>query len=158
MDSKKKQEFTRRLTCCNRGGMIIITYDILFSYLEDARAAKEAGDYEEFKINVRSAQQVVRRLMDTLDFHYPVSGELYELYRYVNKLLEFAVVKNTSENIQQAEKILSNLYDGFKEAAQQDDSEPLMKHTQQVVAGMTYDKGTLTETLQNFESTRGFFA
>lgn len=96
--------------------------------------------------------------MDDLDFTYPISSELYPLYQFVNKLLAMAVCKNTTENIQDAKKVLKNLYDGFVEAAKQDSSEPLMQHTQQVVAGMTYQKGSLTETLQGSESSRGFFA
>lgn len=138
--------------------MVVIIYDILFSYLEDARKAQEEGNYQEFKSAVGKAQQVVRRLMDDLDFTYPVSGNLYAIYQFVNKQLALAVCKNTSQNIQDAQKVLKNLYDAFVEAARQDTSEPLMQHAQQVVAGMTYQKGSLTETLQGSESSRGFFA
>lgn len=158
MKDEKKQEFTRRLSCCNRGEMIIIIYDILFSYLEEAQEAQKAGNYEGFKDSVHKAQQVVRRLMGTLDFTYPVSKDLHALYRFINELLALAIVKNTEQNIIDAKKVLKNLYDGFWEAAQHDTSEPLMQHTQQVVAGMTYQKGTLTETLQGSESSRGFLA
>ncbi|MCI9136943.1 MAG: flagellar protein FliS [Lachnospiraceae bacterium] len=158
MTQEKKQEFTRRLTCCNRGEMVVIMYDILFVYLKDALKAQEEGRYEEFKSSSGKAQQVVRRLMDDLDFSYPIAGELYRIYQFVNKLLALAVCKNTSQNIQDAQKLLKNLYEGFAEAAKQDSSEPLMQHAQQVVAGMTYQKGSLTETLQGSESSRGFLA
>lgn len=158
MKNEKKQEFTRRLSCCNRGEMIVIIYDILFSYLEDAIEAQKAKDYEEFKDSVHKAQQVVRRLMGTLDFNYPISKDLHALYRFINELLALAIVKNTTQNIVEAKQVLKNLYDGFWEAAQHDTSEPVMQHTQQVVAGMTYQKGSLTETLQGSEHSRGFLA
>lgn len=158
MTQEKKQEFTRRLSYCNRGEMIVIIYDILFVYLEEALNAKEEDKYEDFKNATNRAQQVLRRLMEDLDFTYPVSTNLYALYQFVNKLLAMAVCKNTSQNIQDAQRVLKNLYEGFVEAAKQDSSEPLMQHTQQVVAGMTYQKGSLTETLQGSESSRGFFA
>lgn len=158
MTQEKKQEFTRRLSCCNRGEMIVIMYDILFSYLEDALKAQEEGEYEEFREASGKAQQVVRRLMDDLDFSYPIAGELYPVYQFVNRLLALAVCQNTSKNIQDAQKVLKNLYEGFVEAAKQDSSEPLMQHAQQVVAGMTYQRGSLTETLQGSENSRGFFA
>lgn len=158
MKDEKKQEFTRRLSCCNRGEMIIIIYDILFSYLEDAIEAHKNKDYDGFKDSVHKAQQVVRRLMGTLDFNYPVSKELHALYRFINELLALAIVKNTTQNITDAKKVLRNLYDGFWEAAQHDTSEPLMQNAQQVVVGMTYGKGTLTETLQDIEHSRGFLA
>lgn len=158
MKDEKKQDFTRRLSCCNRGEMIIIIYDILFSYLEDALEAHKAEDYSGFKDSIHKAQQVVRRLMGTLDFNYPVSKDLHALYRFINELLSLAIVKNASQSIVDAKKVLHNLYDGFWEAAQHDTSEPIMQNTQQVVAGMTYGKGTLTETLQDVERSRGFLA
>ncbi|MCI9447331.1 MAG: flagellar protein FliS [Lachnospiraceae bacterium] len=158
MTQEKKQEFTRRLSCCNRGQMIVIMYDILFTYLDDGIQAKEAGDYEAFKDAVRHAQQVICRLQDDLDFKYEIAGSLYAEYQFVNKLLSMAVCKNTSKNLQDAKNILGNLYDAFVEASHQDTSEPLMEHTQQVVAGMTYQKGSLTETLQDSEGSRGFLA
>ena len=158
MTQEKKQEFTRRLSCCNRGEMIVILYDILFSYLDEALKAQEEGSYEEFRTAVGKAVQVVQRLGEDLDFTYPIANELYTVYQFVNRHLALAVCKNTAENVKDAKKVLKNLYDGFVEAAKQDSSEPLMQHAQQVVAGMTYQKGNLTETLQGSESSRGFFA
>ena len=158
MTQEKKQEFTRRLSCCNRGEMIVILYDSLFTYLDDAIAAKEQGTYEEFRESAGKAGQVVHRLMDDLDFTYPIASELYPAYQFVSKLLALAVCKNTADSLKDAKRVLKNLYDGFTEAAKQDSSGPLMQHTQQVVAGMTYQKGSLTETLQGSESSRGFFA
>lgn len=158
MTQEKKQEFTRRLSCCNRGEMIVIMYDIFYEYLNEAIESQEAGDYEKFKIAVRNSQQVIRRLMDDLDFTYPISEELYPIYQFVNRQLSMAVCKNALQEILDVKRIMKNLYDGFTEAAKQDTSEPLMQHSQHVVAGMTYQKGSLTETLQGSESSRGFLA
>ena len=85
MTQEKKQEFTRRLSCCNRGELIVIMYDILFTYLDDGIEANENGDYQEFKRNAGLAQQVVRRLMDDLDFNYEIAGSMYAEYQFVNK-------------------------------------------------------------------------
>lgn len=158
MTQEKKQEFTRRLSCCNRGEMIVIMYDILFTYLEDGIRANEADDYEDFKQAVGHARQVVCRLMDDLDFNYDIAGSLYSEYQFVNRMLSMAVCKNSSRNLHDAKRVLKNLYDAFVEASHQDTSEPLMEHTQHVVAGMTYSKGSLTETLQGSEGSRGFLA
>ena len=158
MTQEKKQEFTRRLSSCNRGQMIVIMYDILFAYLDEGIQAKEDNDYELFKRAVTNARQVVGRLMEDLDFKYQIAGDLYTEYRFVDQLLAMAVCKNDAHNLQDAQRVLKNHYDAFKEAAKQDTSEPLMQHTQHVVAGMTYQKGSLTETLQDSESSRGFLA
>ena len=97
MTQEKKQEFTRRLSCCNRGEMIVIIYDILFAYLDDGIQAKEAGNYEDFKKAVGLSQQVICRLMDDLDFSYEISNSLFSEYQFVNQLLSMAICKNTSQ-------------------------------------------------------------
>jgi len=66
--------------------------------------AQKEENYEEFKDSVHKAQQVVRRLMGTLDFHYPVSKDLHALYRFINELLSLAIVKNTAQNIIDAKR------------------------------------------------------
>lgn len=44
MTQEKKQEFTRRLSNCNQGQMIVIMYDILFAYLDDGIQAKDVNE------------------------------------------------------------------------------------------------------------------
>ena len=56
MNSNLKQEFTRRLTQCNKGELIVIMYDIVFAYIEEAQKANEQSDYEGFKNAIRKAQ------------------------------------------------------------------------------------------------------
>ena len=43
MTDEKKKEFTRRLTQCNASEMIVIQYEIFFTYLDDALEAYELG-------------------------------------------------------------------------------------------------------------------
>ena len=97
-------------------------------------------------------------LRDALDFTYPIARELYPLYQYAIRQLSTCFYRRDTEGILAANKVLKGLYGSFVEAARQDTSEPVMKHTKQVVAGMTYQKGALTETVQDSMSSRGFFA
>ncbi len=158
MDATLKQDFTRRISNSNRGELIVVIYDIFFAYAKEARSAFEKKEYEEFKSSLRKAQQAVTQLKEGLDFRYPVAKELYPLYRFAQEQLASCFYRPDLTGLDAAEAVLKNLYVGFVEAAKQDSSEPLMKHTQQVVAGMTYQRGSLTETLQDPSSSRGFFA
>ena len=36
MDSRTKQDFTRRITQSNRSELVVVLYDICFSYLDEA--------------------------------------------------------------------------------------------------------------------------
>lgn len=158
MDNTQKQEFTRRISNSNRGEMIVVIYDIFFAYAKEAREHYENREHEAFKAALRKAQETVTQLRDALDFKYPIAKELYPLYQFALEQLAACFYKNNLDGLAAAEKVLRNLYHGFVEAARQDTSEPLMKHTQQIVAGMTYQRGSLTETLQDSDNSRGFFA
>ena len=156
MDKELKQIFTRRLSQCNKGEMIVITYEIGFAYLNDAEKAYKEGNHEAFKEGILKSQKVLRQLIGALDFKYKISSNLYQLYQYCNRILSVTLYKNNLSGIEEARKVLTPLYNSFVEAAKQDTSEPLMQNTQQVYAGMTYGKGELTENYLNNDNHRGF--
>ena len=157
MESSLKQEFTRRLSQCNRGQMIVIMYDIAFAYINEAKKAHENNDYEAYTQAIKRAQATIDKLMNALDFKYEISKELHKLYVFAKNALAKAIYQNRLDGIEEAEKILKRLYTSFCEAAKTDTSGPLMRNTQQVYAGMTYGKNTLNESCYG-DYNRGFFA
>lgn len=158
MDAEKKQEFTRRISQSNRSGLVVVQYDILYAYMEEAKAAHDAGDYEGFKTAVRKGDRVLVELSETLNFRYALSGQLYSLYSFARRALMQCMVKNSCQGIEDAKKALDPLRSRFVQVAAQDTSEPLMQNTQQVYAGITYGKQNLQESFQEPDTSRGFFA
>ena len=156
MDSEQKKGFTRRLSQCTSGEMIVIIYDICFAYLADIRQAHEKGDRQGQKEAVRSAQRTLDELIKSLDFSYPISKNLYALYTFCKNQLSVALYQNRMDGVNETEKIMQKLYTGFLEAAKKDQSAPLMKNTQQVYAGMTYARGAVSEDYMDMDSHRGF--
>ncbi|MBQ6843096.1 MAG: flagellar protein FliS [Agathobacter sp.] len=156
MDSSLKQEFTRRLSQCNRGELIVIMYDIGFAYMEEAKQAYDLGQYEAYKHAIKRTQDTLDSLIHGLDFKYGISKELYKLYVYAKNCLSKAIYQNRLDGLIEAEKILKRLYTSFCEAAKSDASGPIMQNTQQVYAGMTYGKNTLNENFYE-DNHRGFF-
>ncbi len=156
MDNSLKQEFTRRLSQCNRGEMIVIMYDITFAYIAEAKQAYENMQYDVYKKAIKRTQATVDTLIQALDFKYAISKDLYKLYVYVKNSLSKSIYQNRLDGIEEAEKILKRLYTSFCEAAESDTSEPIMRNTQQVYAGMTYGKNTLNENCYE-DNHRGFF-
>ena len=136
MDDKLKQDFTRRLSQCNSGGMIVIIYEILFTYAQDAKEAFADKDRGKMKESLRKVQGVLDELIGSLDFSWVVPDH---------------------QGLLEAEKILRRLYDAFVQAASRDTSEPVMGNAQQVYAGMTYGRGQLTESYMDQDAQRGFF-
>lgn len=156
MENSLKQEFTRRLSQCNRGEMIVIMYDIAFAYMDEARQCHETAQYEEYKKAIKRTQTTVDTLMQALDFKYEISRDLYKLYVYSKNCLSKSIYQNRLDGLDEAEKILKRLYTSFREVATSDTSEPIMRNTQQVYAGMTYGKNTLNENCYE-DNHRGFF-
>ena len=156
MENSLKQEFTRRLSQCNNGEMIVIMYDIVFAYMDEAKVAHEAGCYEDYKAAIKKSQGAIDTLIGALNFKYEIARDLHKLYVYAKNSLAKAIYQNRTDGIDEAEKILKRLYTSFCEAAKSDTSGPLMRNTQQVYAGMTYGRTTLNENYFE-DSHRGFF-
>lgn len=155
MRDELRLDFQRRLSQCNKGEMIIIIYDILFAYLDEAKQEHVEQNYEAYKEAVRQGQKTLDMLISALDFNYDIAKELYRLYVTSKNLLEKAIYQNRTEGICEAEAILSKLYQGFSEVCQMDTSEALMENSQKVYAGMTYGRSSLNENLLN-DNNRGF--
>ena len=67
---KKEQivDFTRRISQANRSGLVVVMYDIFFTYLDDARAAYDAADWDAYKEALRGAQRAIDELISALNF------------------------------------------------------------------------------------------
>lgn len=156
MENSLKQEFTRRLSQCNSGEMIVIMYDIVFAYMDEAKAAYAVNSYEDYKNAVKKSQGAIDTLIGALNFKYDIAKDLHKLYVYAKTCLAKAIYQNRTEGIEEAEKILKRLYISFCEAAKSDTSGQLMRNTQQVYAGMTYGRNNLNENYIE-DSHRGFF-
>ena len=155
MESSLKQEFTRRLTQCNSGEMIVIMYDITFAYMDEAKRVHKENAHEDYKSAIRKAQGSIDTLIHALNFKYDLAKDLYQLYMYSKNCLAKAMYQNRVDGIEEAERILKSLYTAFCEAAKEDTSGPLMKNAQQVYAGMTYGRTTLNENCME-DNHRGF--
>ncbi|MEE1027537.1 MAG: flagellar protein FliS [Agathobacter sp.] len=157
MNSELKCDFTRRLSQCNKGGMIVILYDIFFAYTQDAKDALAVKNRLEFKNSIKKASKTLDELIGALDFHYEISAQLYSIYLFCKNQLAKSLYENKKDRIIDAEGLMTSLYKSFVKVAEQDKSEPLMSNTQQVYAGMTYGKSQLNENYTN-DNHRGFFA
>ena len=158
MTDEMKKEFTRRLAQCNSSEMIVIQYDIFFTYLDDALEAFELGG-EPFKQAIRHADAVLKRLQDSLNFKYELAGQLYPLYNYSRRQLALAQATHKKKPISNAHNVMRKLYDAFAQIAAEDTSEPVMHNTQAVYAGYTYGRNSLNEqTYGGSQENRGFLA
>ena len=142
---KKEQimDFTRRISQSNRGGLVIVIYDIFFAYMEDTKEAHDNGEWENYKTALRNASKTISELISSLDFSYELAGELYRIYVFCRETLAKAMYKRDLKEVELAENLMKKLYTAFAEVMKEDTSAPLMRNTQQIYAGYTYGKNDL---------------
>ena len=157
MQKEQIQEFTTKITLSNRTGLTVVTYEILFAYLADAKSALDEARWGDYKQALRQAQKCVSELIVTLDFSYGLATELYQIYMYCKQLIATAIYKRSEEEISECEALMELLYKSFVEVAKTDQSAPLMKNTDQVYAGYTYGRNDVNVS-SDVNGSRGFFA
>lgn len=158
MNNEKKQEFTVRITNANRSELVVVLYDMILTYIEEARDYLKEDKAELFCDEIKKAQECIRELLSALDMQYEISSELARLYLYVSRTMTRSLVKADGELLTGAESVIKGLRESFQEVAKQDNSPALMGNTQEIYAGLTYGKDSLNENLSDEGGFRGFFA
>lgn len=149
------KDYGMKVTQASRTGLIVIMYEITVKYLSDACECFEAGNTDEFRFNLRKAKSFINELSNSLDMSYPISGNLFALYMFMNNALVRADIRNDISETERIIGMLKKLQASFAEAGKTDESGPLMENTQQVYAGLTYSKSSLNENMYS-NGNRGF--
>lgn len=166
MKSESIKAYSYRISQASPVELVIIMYDMAIEYLNDAIAALEENESESktavprqelFRRNLKYAKRVIDQLEADLDMQYEVSEELLKLYRIMDRYLIKASVEKNIRLVETVISMLSKLRKSFYEISMKDTSEPVMKNTQQVYAGLTYSNaGSSNEYSQDTVNNRGF--
>jgi len=155
MTGEEKKSFSVRVSQASKTELVVIMYEIAVKYIEDALKCHEGGDFNLYRENLSMARRTVNSLMSSLDMQYPVSGQLRDLYVFMNNELVKADIKKDTANLTRIRGMLENLRAAFLEVAKEDKTGPVMVNTEKVYAGLTYSKSSLNESTYS-DSTRGF--
>lgn len=156
MTKEKKQEFTYRITRANKSQMIVILYDMVLQYLQDAMEAFEQKDRKDYKSSISGAKNCLDELLASLNYTYEVSHQLRNLYYFYKRELSTASIMEKKELIPPIMDMIKELKKSYEAVAEKDTSAPIMENTQSVYAGLTYSKDSLNINLSDQGSDRGF--
>lgn len=156
MKKEKISDYTLRITQSNRSQLVVVIFDMTMEYLEEAIAYYDKEDLEGFVLTTKKARACIYELMTSLDTRHKIAVELMQIYIYINKLLIQSAIKKEPQDFPAIKRMIRTLTEAFEEIAKQDSSAPLMGNTQQVYAGLTYGKGTLSESYSTQDLNRGF--
>lgn len=156
MTDSQKQEFTLRISQANKTEIIVILYEMVLVYIEEAKEADKAGDKIAFKDATRKIRGCINELTTSLHLEYDLAKNLLQLYQYMNRELAKADLKKDITFVENVEEVIKELHQSYKELAAKDTSGPVMDNVQTVYAGLTYGRSALTEDLTYQSTNRGF--
>lgn len=182
MTKECKQQFTLRITQANKTELIVILYEMILTYLDEAEEAlaeaevikaeevlaeAEAAKTDEilrkekiaeFREALRKARGCLGELLASLNLDYELAARLLSLYLYCNRELTRADIRKEKEPLTHIRSVIDKLLGAYRELARQDDSGPVMQNSQMVYAGLTYGKNKLSENMTDQGANRGFRA
>ncbi len=156
MTKELKQQYTLKITQANKTQLVVILYEMLLIYIEEACQAHEKNDRAGFREGIRKSRGCLKELMASLHFEYEPAMNLLQLYLYANRELARADIRNSTQELEHVKMVMTKLHEAYGKISEQDTSDPVMENTQTVYAGLTYGKHTLTENLSDQGSSRGF--
>ena len=156
MTAEQKKEFTRKISQANTAELIVILYDIALVYVNDAILFMEKEDLANARIQADFAKKCIEEMIHNLHFEYEIAKNLHQIYLSMKKSIREGIMDEKKEQLISVKNNLQKLREAYAQIVSQDDSAPVMSHTQTVVAGLTYGRHSLNENLSDVGSDRGF--
>lgn len=156
MTAEQKKEFTRKISQANSSELIVILYDISLAYVNECIDFMEKGEIAQAKIQAGFARRCIEEMIANLHFEYDLAVVLHRIYLSMKKSLREGILEERITPIVSVRNNLSSLRDAYAQVVSQDTSAPVMDHAQTVVAGLTYGRNNLNESLSQESLNRGF--
>ncbi|RIW39052.1 flagella export chaperone FliS [Bacillus salacetis] len=106
------------VTTASPGELTLMLYTGSLKFINIAKKAIEEKNVEVKNTNIQKAQAIVQEMMVTLNMDIPMSNELLPLYDYINRRLMEANIKNDVTILEEAEGMLTEFRDTWKQAIQ----------------------------------------
>ncbi len=164
MKKEDKQQFTLRITQANPTELVVILYEMLLCYLEDAKKALQPGESgalrepDGFPEAVRNARSCLNELLRSLDLRYEPAPALQRLYMFCIRRLARGEQRRDAGFFDDVKRVIVPLSEAYRSIAGQNGAGPVMNNSQAVYAGLTYGRNTLTENLADQGLNRGILA
>lgn len=159
MEKERLQEFAARVSQANPSELVVVIYDAAIESIREGKKYLEAKDIRKARTETDRAKGLLDELLRSLDMQYTISHYLRQLYIYAYRELCQGIAMRQPELFDHATGVLEGLLESFREVAKQDTSDPVMKNTQAIYAGLTYGRNSLNETIGvGVDFKRGFEA
>lgn len=106
------------VTTASAGELTIMLYNGCLKFIKKAKQAIEKNNIEERNTSIQKAQNIIRELMVTLNMDYEVSKNMMALYDFIIQSLLEANIKNDLKKLEEAEQIVIDFRDTWKQVIQ----------------------------------------
>ncbi|MGD7023333.1 flagellar export chaperone FliS [Rossellomorea vietnamensis] len=106
------------VTTASPGELTLMLYNGSLKFIHIAQKAIQDKNVEVKNTNIQKAQAIVQELMVTLNMDIPMSKNILSLYDYINRRLMEANIKSDAAILDEAEEMLTELRDTWKQAIQ----------------------------------------
>ena len=149
MTKEIKQQFTLRITQANSTQLVVIIYEMLLCYMDEAKSAIASEDKAGTLEAIRKARGCINELMNSLHMEYEPAPSLMQLYLFCIRRLAALEYSLEPSIIEEVEKVIVPLHEAYERIAVQNKQAPIMNNSQSVYAGLTYGRGDLNENLSD---------
>ncbi len=157
MKKEDKQRFTLRIAQANSTELVVILYEMLLCYMDEAQEALQEEDKNAFREALRKARGCLNELLDSLHKEYEPAQNLGQLYMFCIRRLALAGQREDVAFLEEVRKVIVPLRDAYAQIAPLNSNGPVMRNSQAVYAGLTYGKNSLTENMADQGANRGMF-
>ena len=157
MTNELKQAYTRRIAQANKTELVVILYELYLYYANEAKESLNTSQRTELKECLRRARGCVNELMESLRLEQELGQNLLQLYLYVYRELIKCEADKDVVHIINTIKVMEPLKEAYENIRNQDTSEAVMSNAQTVVAGLTYGRKDLTDSMNDQGISRGFY-
>lgn len=150
MTVTEQEQLAKKIEEANASELVVLMLEGMMNRFDDGIQAVENKDEAALKTAVDKARAILAELLATLWGDSEVAISTRQIYYYLNKLVTDAGNRQVSEPLVEAKKVLKPLLDGWQQVARNPQAaETAYTKGPSVMAGMTYGKGTLNESILN---------
>lgn len=100
------------------GELTLMLYNGCLKFINLAKKAMAEKNIQERNTNIQKAQNIINELMITLNMDYEISKNLMSLYEFIKQRLVEANIKNDPTILREAEELVKDFRDTWKQAIQ----------------------------------------
>lgn len=151
------QDYVAKICNASPLQLVNITFELILLNIEESKSFNKKEKM--FEQKVKNARNFLTQLRNSLNMNMEISHQLLSIYNFVDYLLANYLFNGEKNLAQDSIKILSNIHDAFKEIEKNEpDKKSVMQNSEQIFAGLTYDKNGNLQEYINPNKNRGFKA